>query len=157
MENFFNWLTKPIPSDEVEIWFNINNMSYEKIELYGDISKSLTKIVMGTYLGDNISETKISLSDEDNKSHFDWCWTKLVQDFKKENIHIRPNGEHKDYFESFFMDIFYNQSEDSVKNSIDKFLNEILFFLIILDGLIKILYKIFLLLDSALCLLKLIL
>ena len=62
MENFFNWLTKPIPSDEVEIWFNINNMSYEKIELYGDISKSLTKIVIGTYLGDNISETKISLS-----------------------------------------------------------------------------------------------
>ena len=125
MENFFNWLTKPIPSDEVEIWFNINNMSYEKIELYGDISKSLTKIVMGTYLGDNISENKISLSDEDNKSHFDWCWNKLVQDFKKENIHIKPNGEHKDYFESFFMDIFYNQSEDSVKNSIDKFLNEI--------------------------------
>ena len=45
--------------------------------------KSLTKIVIGTYLGDNISETKISLSDEDNKSHFDWCWNKLVQDFKK--------------------------------------------------------------------------
>jgi hypothetical protein len=125
MENFFNWLTKPIPNEEVIIWFNINNMSYEKIELYGDISKSLTAIVMDTYLGNNISETKINLSDEDNKSHFNWCWNKLVQDFKKENIDISPTGEHKDYFESFFMDIFYNQTKESIKSSINTFLNEI--------------------------------
>jgi hypothetical protein len=125
MENFFNWLTKPIPHDEVEIWFNINNMSYEKIDLFGDISKSLTNIVMDTYLGGNISETKINLSDEDNNLHFEWCWNRLVQDFKKENIHINPEGEHKEYFKSFFIDIFYNQNKDSIKGSINKFLNEI--------------------------------
>lgn len=125
MENFFNWLIMPIPNDEVVVWFSINNMSYEKIDLYGDISKSLTRIIMDTYLGDDISETKITLTDEDNKSHFDWCWSKLVEDFKKENININHNGEHKDYFESFFMDIYYNQKDKSVKGSIDKFLNEI--------------------------------
>jgi hypothetical protein len=40
MENFFNWMSKVIPNDEVIIWFNIHNMHYEKIELYGDIFKS---------------------------------------------------------------------------------------------------------------------
>ena len=125
MENFFNWMTKPIPQEEVIIWFNIHNMNYEKIELYGDISKSLTTIIMDTYLGENVSETKISLSNEDNKSHFDWCWKKMVENFRKENINIKSNGEHKEYFESFFMDTFYNQSRDSVKHSINKFLNEI--------------------------------
>jgi hypothetical protein len=125
MENFFNWMTKPIPKEEVIIWFNIHNMNYEKIELYGDISKSLTAIIMDTYLGENISETKIILSDEDNKSHFDWCWKKMVENFKKENVMIKSNGDHKEYFQSFFLETFYNQSRESIKNSINKFLNEI--------------------------------
>jgi len=118
-------MTKPIPKEEVIIWFNIHNMNYEKIELYGDISKSLTTIIMDTYLGENISETKIMLSDEDNRSHFDWCWKKMIDGFRRENIIIKSKGEHKEYFESFFMDTFYNQSRESIKHSINKFLTEI--------------------------------
>jgi len=125
MDNFFNWMTKPIPKEEVIIWFNIHNMNYEKIELFGDISKSLTTIITDTYLGNNISETRITLSEDDNKSHFDWCWKKMIEDFRKENIIIKNEGEHKDYFKSFFMETYYNQSKDSIKNSISKFLNEI--------------------------------
>jgi hypothetical protein len=118
-------MTKPIPKEEVIIWFNIHNMNYEKIELYGDISKSLTTIIMDTYLGENSSETKIMISDEDNRSHFDWCWKKMIDGFRKENIIIKSKGEHKEYFESFFMDTFYNQSRESIKHSINKFLTEI--------------------------------
>jgi hypothetical protein len=125
MENFFNWMTKPMPQEDVIIWFNIHNMTYEKIELYGDISKSLTNIIMDTYLGDNVSETKISLTQDDNKLHFDWCWKKVVRDFKKENVIINLNGDHRDYFEYFFMDTFYNQEKDSIRQSIPKFLLEI--------------------------------
>jgi hypothetical protein len=66
MENFFDWMAKPIPKDEVIIWFNVHNMIYEKIELYGDIFKSLNAIIVDTYLGDSNSETKINLSDDDN-------------------------------------------------------------------------------------------
>jgi hypothetical protein len=120
MENFFNWMTKPLPQDEVIIWFN-----YEKIELYGDISKSLTKIIMDTYLGESVSETKIMLSDEDNMAHFEWSWNKMIEDFRKENIKIKFKGDHKDYFQSFFKDTFYNQPKESIKHSIDKFLIEI--------------------------------
>jgi len=125
MENFFNWMTKPLPKDEIIIWFNIHNMTYEKIELYGDFFKSLNNLIMDTYLGDNTSETKIFLSNEDNLSHFEWCWNKIIENFKKENIIIKSDGEHKEYFQSFFIDTFYNQNESNLKKSISKFLNEI--------------------------------
>lgn len=125
MENFFNWMTKPVPKEEIILWFNIHNMTYEKIELCGDFFKSLNQIIMDTYLGDSTSETKISLSNEDNLSHFEWCWTKVIENFKKENIIIKSDGEHKNYFQSFFMDTFYNQTESNLKQSIPKFLNEI--------------------------------
>jgi hypothetical protein len=125
MENFFNWMTKPLPKDEIIIWFNIHNMTYEKIELYGDFFKSLNQIIMDTYLGDSNSETKILLSLEDNLSHFQWCWNKTIENFRKENINVKSDGDHKDYFQSFFMDTFYNQNESKLKSSIPKFLTEI--------------------------------
>ena len=118
-------MAKPLPKDEIIIWFNIHNMTYEKIELYGDIFKSLNQIIVDTYLGDDVSVTKIVLSDEDKVSHFEWCWKKMINDFRRENILIKYDGEHKEYFKSFYMDTFYNQPEDSVKQSIPKFLKEI--------------------------------
>ena len=125
MENFFNWMAKPLPKDEIIIWFNIHNMTYEKIELYGDVFKSLNHIILDTYLGDDISETKITLSDEDKESHFDWCWKKVIDDFRRENIIIKYDGGHKDYFKSFYMETFCNQNEVRIKNSIPKFLSDI--------------------------------
>lgn len=125
MENFFNWMSKPIPKDEVIIWFNVHNMNYEKIELYGDIFKSLNYIIIDTYMGDETNETRISLSKEDKELHFEWCWNKMLEDFRKENIIIKHGGEHKEYFKSFFFDTFYNQSERNVKESIPNFLFEV--------------------------------
>jgi len=128
MENFFNWIAKPIPNEEVVVWFNVHNMIYEKIELYGDIFKSLHHIILDTYMGDpipNSKETKITMSFEDKILHFEWCWKKMVTSFKEENVIITLDGEHKDYLKSFYMDTFYNHSERSVKDSIPTFLNEI--------------------------------
>ena len=128
MENFFNWIAKPLPNDEVVIWFNVHNMIYEKIELYGDIFKSLNCVITDTYMGDSNGdspETKIVLSPDDKKSHFDWCWGKMVENFQKENIIITIDGEHKDYLKSFYMDTFYHQTQKNVKDSVPVFLNEI--------------------------------
>ena len=44
MENFFNWMSKPIPDDEVTIWFNIHNMTYEKIERLGSVQWPCTDV-----------------------------------------------------------------------------------------------------------------
>ena len=125
MENFFNWMAKPLPKDEVEIWFNVHNMNYEKIELYGDIFKSLNHIITDTYLGDDASETKIILSDDDNDAHFDWCWNKTLEDFRKENILIKHGGTHKDYFKSFFDEIFYTQKDEKIRKSITNFFTDL--------------------------------
>ena len=125
MENFFNWMTKPIPKEEVVIWLNVHNMNYEKIELYGDIFKSLNFIINDTYLGEESTETQIAMTDDDKKNHFEWCWNKLREDFEKENIKIKHRGTHKDYLESFFMDSFYNQKEKSIKKAIPEFILDV--------------------------------
>ena len=125
MENFFNWVSKPIPKDEVIIWFNVHNMVTEKIQLYGDIFQSLNQIITDTYLGDDTTETKITISEDDKLAHFEWSWKKALENFKKENINIKVNGEHKDYFSDFFSETYYNQKEKNVKQSIPKFISDI--------------------------------
>jgi hypothetical protein len=52
-------MSKPIPANEVEVWFQVHNIIPEKIVLYGDIFVSLSKIILETYLGEETFETKI--------------------------------------------------------------------------------------------------
>ena len=125
MENFFNWVSKPVPKEEVVVWFNINNMNYEKVELYGDFFKSLNFKIIATYFEEDHRETKINLTEENKKEHFDWCWTKTVEDFQKEKIIINNSGDHRDYIEKFFFDTFYNQNQKNIKEAIPSFLSEV--------------------------------
>jgi len=125
MENFFNWMAQPVPKDEIITWFNIHNMSYEKIELYGDVVRGLYEIINDTYLGNDNLETKIILSDEDNKSHFEWCWRLLLDNFKKENILLKTEGKHKDYLKSFFLDTYYSPNQKDIRVAIPNFLDDI--------------------------------
>ena len=125
MENFFNWMSNPISKEEVLIWFNIHNLNYEKIELYGDFIKSLYQIIIDTYLGDDDSETKIVLSEEDKFAHFEWCWNKTIENFKKENIIFKVEGQHKDYFKSFLFDSFYDPKQKNLKIAIPDFIDDV--------------------------------
>ncbi len=126
MENFFNYIAKPMDPDDVELWFNINNIIFEKLELYYDFCFSLYQTILITYLGDNKNtETQIVLSDEDNLKHFEWCWKKNIDSFSKEEILFNSDGEHFEFFKSFFVDIFYNQKEGKMKDSIGTFFNDL--------------------------------
>ena len=125
MENFFNWVSKPVPKDEVLVWFNINNMNFEKVELYGDFFKSLNNKVNDTYFDVDHHETKIIFTEENNLEHFEWCWGKTLDDFKKENIKINNDGEHKNYFKKFYFDTFYNKNQKNLKEAIPSFLEEV--------------------------------
>ena len=127
MENFFNWVTKPLMDDEVEVWLNMNNMIPEKGELFYDFCLSLLYLIRKTYLGEDTKsyETKISMSEDDNSNHFDWCWEKTINNFQKENILFNDKGDHYDYFKSFFIEIFYNQKNETVRKSIDNFLKDL--------------------------------
>lgn len=125
MENFFNYMAQIVPKEDLIIWLNIHNMYYERIELYGDIFKSLNYIITDTYLDNDNTETKILITQVDNDKHFDWCWGKLIENFKRENIVIDLEGEHKEYFKSFFNDTFYGENKNKVRSSIPKFLHDI--------------------------------
>lgn len=124
MENFLSWISKPLNDDDVEIWFNINNMTIEKRQLYADFCISLVDLIQTTYLGnseDEKKETDINLSESDKINHFTWCWEKTINNFAKENIKFKLNGNHKEYFQEFFGDVYYNQKEKKIKNNLYNF------------------------------------
>lgn len=125
MENFHNWLSVPLPSDDVDTWFRAHNMVMELIELYGDIFKSLSIIVIDTYLGEDSVETKVSMDHQDILNHFEWCWKQLIRDYEKENIIIDYDGDHKDYLVSFFLESFYSQKEKNIREAIPEFIDEL--------------------------------
>jgi len=127
MENFFNYISKPVHPDDVQVWLNINNIIPEKVDLYSDFTSSLYKLILNTYLGedDNSNESNIKLTEEDNTKHFDWCWKKTIENFTKENIKFYSKGEHYDHFKSFFDEVYYNQKEQKVKDQIGVFFEDL--------------------------------
>ena len=126
MENFFNYISKPLQPEDVDVWFRVNNMIPEKMELYYDFTLSLNNLIVETYLGENENkETQITVTYSDDKNHFEWCWDKIIHNFNKENIFFKKKGEHYDYFDSFFEETFYNQKDMKVKNSIGNFFEDL--------------------------------
>ena len=127
MDNFLNYITKNLDPEQVDIWFRVNNIIPEKMELYYDLSYSLYLLIKTTYLGDsNVpNETKVEMNESDNIKHFDWCWNKTMDNFEKENITFERNGEHYDYCFSLFNEIYYNQPKEVLRNTIDVFFNDL--------------------------------
>ena len=123
MENFFNYITKPLNYDEVDIWFRSHNIVNEKLELFFDFSYSLTLIIVDTYLGGDLEKngSLVDMSDEDILNHFNWCWKKNIDNFQKEGLIINEDGEHYEYFKDFFDEIFYKHKEEKVRKSIGDF------------------------------------
>ena len=124
MGDFFAWVSKPLNQEDVDIWFNMNNMSMEKRELYGDIVIGLVELISSTYLGDdknNINETRISLSQDDVDAHFNWCWVRTIDNLGKENINLYYDGKHKEVMKDFLMEIFYNQTDNDFLDNLVPF------------------------------------
>ena len=126
MENFFSYISKPVEKEDLELWIQGNNICYLKFELYSDFVSSLINLIYETYLGDEVDKTtNIRLNDEDNLKHFDWCWDKTIDNFKKEKIYINNTGEHHSFFQGFLIETFYNQKINQVKFSLNRFFDEI--------------------------------
>jgi hypothetical protein len=127
MDNFLNYITKNLDPEQVDIWFRVNNIIPEKMDLYYDLSYSLYLLIKTTYLGDedNSIETNVKMDDSDNIKHFNWCWGKTIENFKKENIVFEVEGDHYDYFLSLFSEIYYGQTKGIVRDSIDVFFNDL--------------------------------
>ena len=127
MENFLNYISKPIPKDDVDIWFKINDIVFEKLILFSDFFKSLNNLIHETYLGypkeDN--ESIVKMSNDDNDKHFKWCWKKIINNFNEDKIFFYFDGEHVEYFFSFYLENYYNQEDKMVRDMIGNYLNEL--------------------------------
>ena len=108
IHKFLEYFSKPLSFEQTQYLNTINNILPEKVELFKEFSVSLTYIINDTYLGDDVVEYQ-----EDQINHFNWCWNKVLKDFKEENIHLQQKGEHYYYYLAYFMDIYYGNSNKS--------------------------------------------
>ena len=113
---------------DVDLWFRAHNIQKEYSELFEDFCFSLIYLIQDTYLGDSHGEsreTKISLNDDDKKGHFQWCWNTVISNFQKENIKFSFKNDDYDYFESFLFEVYYDQPDIEVRESISPFLTQL--------------------------------
>jgi|TARA_R110001592_G_scaffold214974_1_gene468043 hypothetical protein len=128
MDQFFNYLSKPMKKEDVEIWNSANNIIPEYCDLFEDFSFSLYYLVTSTYLGfshEGSNVTKIGVNNTEKINHFNWCWHKTIENFSKESIIFNFSKDDYNYFESFYMEIFYDQSDRSVRNALETFLKDL--------------------------------
>jgi hypothetical protein len=127
MENLFNYISKQVDPEEVDIWFKVNNIIPEKMELYYDFCYSLFSLMVTTYLGGSAetSETGVLMNEEENLQHFKWCWSKNIENFKREEINFNDEGEHFNYFYTLFTEVFYTQKREDLRNSINDFFDDL--------------------------------
>lgn len=117
---FIKYVVKPIDPTEMDLWVKSNNICIEKTQLFFDYLCSLYNIMTDTYLGADAIST-----EKDIKGHFSWCWEKNIENFKKENINFKNDGEHKEYLWNFFEDSFYKNEGDKNLEKIDFYLNKL--------------------------------
>lgn len=106
---FLDNIKKEMTKETIEIIYNVENIKYEKCELYKDFIQSLVMIMFDTYLGDDIT------NENDRINHFNWCWEQNIKNFKKEKINIKSNQLYG-YFLDFMNQTFYSSSDKNEKN-----------------------------------------
>lgn len=105
INRFIDYFSKPLNSEQINYLNKLNGVSIEKTSLYRDFIISLIYLIHDTYLGEDVI-----ITDKDRKSHFNWCWYKNIENFKKENNNILALGEHYYYLYNYVTDIYYNNS-----------------------------------------------
>ena len=101
-EQFYDYVTQHISRESLNVWAKACNINAEKSELFFDFTNSLCDLIFTTFLGKDVITT-----DDDKQGHFNWCWDKILDNFKKENILFKHRGKHYDYFWNFYYESFY--------------------------------------------------
>tara|TARA_R110002050_G_scaffold106731_3_gene216766 strand:- start:94 stop:564 length:471 start_codon:yes stop_codon:yes gene_type:complete len=116
-EQFLKYVTKPVSREDVNLWVKVNSIGIEKVNLFGEYLTFLYDLIIDTYLGKDTIKT-----DNEIEGHFNWCWEKIINNFRKENIIFKNEGKHKEYFFNFFYESFYKGKEEQIEK-IESFLN----------------------------------
>jgi hypothetical protein len=108
--NFIEYISKTIDKNEMYYLYKVNGIKYEKVELYYDFIYGLFDLVVNTHMGDD------HMTEEDDEKHFEWCWNKTVQNFKRERIYFDTTRELYNYFFTLMQESFYSE-EKTEENS----------------------------------------
>jgi hypothetical protein len=109
--NFLNYINTPLSKESLVIIYDGNNIKFEKCELYCDFIQSLLLLIFDTYMGDDMT------NNDDQLNHFNWCWEKNVDNFKKEGFLFVNSSLHR-YFKDYMFESFYSSEDKSFKNTL---------------------------------------
>jgi predicted transcriptional regulator len=92
----------------------------DRVEIYKDFAINLLHYIYKYYIdSETLSE------DTDIKNHFVWCFNKVCDEFKQENIDFSKNRELKEYFFAYYYHQFYkvmgNSNQDTSIEYYEKF------------------------------------
>ena len=118
--SFLAYIHNPISRESMNVLYASNNIKYEKCELYSDFVQSLFMLIFDTYMGDDY------MTIEHQKKHFNWCWEKVVDNFKEEGIHFNSVKLYE-YFLEFMFEVFYTYENKKRFDYTDKGLLKIWF------------------------------
>ncbi len=107
---FIYYIMNPLSYEQMKLLYSANNIKYDKVSLYYDFIISLNRLVDKTYLGDKY----ISTNDE-IKGHFDWCFDKTIENFKKEKINFNNNDDLRSYFFFYYDQLYYKDKERTLE------------------------------------------
>jgi hypothetical protein len=88
---FLKYVLRPLTDEELTLLYKANSICYERCGLYSDFIQSLMDLIKKTYLGDDVVVSK-----NDRESHFNWCLTKIIDNFKAESIKFFYDEKDKD-------------------------------------------------------------
>lgn len=117
-EGYLEFVSSENFRNQAEVWYKAYNIIREKTELFHDFIVSLYDLIDETYLG-----ADVTITEADKKNHFIWCWNKVINNFSKESIDFKENGQHFDYLWLFFNEAYY--LNDSKSNRIKEYFDKL--------------------------------
>jgi hypothetical protein len=108
---FLKYVLRPLTDEELTLLYKANSICYERCGLYSDFIQSLMDLIKKTYLGDDVVVSK-----NDRESHFNWCLTKIIDNFKAESINFSNTSDVYDLLHSYAFDFFYDEKDKDEMN-----------------------------------------
>ena len=61
---FIKYITTPLMFEEMHLLYKANNVKYDKCELYHDFILSLNKLIVETFLGDDVINSEENIKND---------------------------------------------------------------------------------------------
>lgn len=107
-EGYLEFVSSESYKHQLDIWYKAYNIGREKTELFHDFLLSIHEMVDGTFLG-----ADVMTDEETHRTHFTWCWDKVLDNFTKEKINFKERGTHFEYFWNFYLEAYYYNQMDN--------------------------------------------